>query len=198
MKNKRKYLAVLSVFLTGFFVFIVVGLALADRILPRVEQYLLENRSLKVGAAAPDFELTSLNGETIRLSQFKGQPVLLSIGASWCPDCRLEAPLLQKLHEEHPELVVLMVDSGEERDVVQGFADEFGMTFPVLLDQDEKLMELYQVFAIPTNYFLDADGMIRAKLIEQVSPDLIVEGLLLIGISQTSEALRLAFETVAV
>ncbi len=91
-----------------------------------------------------------------------------------------------------------MVDSGEERDVVQGFADEFGMTFPVLLDQDEKLMELYQVFAIPTNYFLDADGMIRAKLIEQVSPDLIVEGLLLIGISQTSEALRLAFETVAV
>jgi hypothetical protein len=59
-------------------------------------------------------------------------------------------------------------------------------------------MELYQVFAIPTNYFLDADGMIRAKLIEQVSPDLIVEGLLLIGISQTSEALRLAFETVAV
>jgi peroxiredoxin len=76
-----------------------------------------------------------------------------------------------------------MVDSGEERDVVQAFADEFGITFPVLLDRDEKVMELYQVFAIPTNYFLDADGIVRARMIEQVSPELITEKLPLIGVN---------------
>jgi len=183
MKNKTNRLAILLIFSAGICVFIVAGLALASRVFPRVEQYLQENKSLKVGAPAPDFELTSLDGETVRLSQFRGQPVLLSIGASWCPDCRREIPLLQELHEKHPELVVLMVDSGEEQDVVQAFADEFGITFPVLLDRDEKVMELYQVFAIPTNYFLDADGIVRARMIEQVSAELITEKLPLIGVN---------------
>lgn len=76
-----------------------------------------------------------------------------------------------------------MVDSGEEQDVVRAFADEFGITFPVLLDQGEKVMELYQVFAIPTNYFLDAEGIVKARIIEQVLPELIAEKLPLIGVT---------------
>jgi peroxiredoxin len=138
---------------------------------------------LKVGDAAPDFELTTLEGETLSLSQFKGRPVLLSIGATWCPDCRLEAPLLQEVHEVYPELVVLLVDSKESPEVVQRFADEFGLTHPILLDRDGKVMELYQVFAIPTELFIDAEGVIQAKLVERITPELLIEKLPLIGIT---------------
>ena len=137
---------------------------------------------MSVGDVATDFELMSLDGESVRLSQFKGQPVLLSIGATWCPDCRVEAPLLQELHENYPELVVVLVDSKESPEVVQDFADEFGLTHPILLDRDGAVMRLYQVFAIPTELFIDADGIIRAKIIERVTPELLAKKLPLIDI----------------
>ena len=159
-----------------------VGAALLIKFLPGINKNSIENSSLKVGEAAPDFELASLNGESIKLSQFKGQPVLLTFSASWCPDCRLEAPLLQDLHESRPELVVLLVDLKETPDVARGFADEFGFTFPVLLDRDGSISKLYQILAIPTGLFIDSDGIIRAKIIERVTPELLEEKLLLIGI----------------
>ena len=138
---------------------------------------------MKVGDPAPDFELISLDGETMSLSQFKGRPILLSIGATWCPDCRIEAPLLQELHETYPQLAVLLIDSKESPEIIQAYADEFGLTHPILLDRDGAVMELYQVFAIPTELFIDADGIVQAKLIERVTPELLLEKLPLIGIS---------------
>lgn len=157
-------------------VFGVIGLS------PYIYDYSLKNSSLDIGGTAPDFALSELNGEIIRLSQFRGQPVLLSIGASWCPDCRVEAPLLEELHQSHPELVVLLVDAKEEPDVVQRFVDEFHLTHPVLLDRDGKVMELYEVFAIPTELFIDEEGIIRAKIIESVTPQLLEKNLPLIGV----------------
>lgn len=182
MEKKNTRLAILLSGILGICLLGCVAVGLALRFAPDIYRYSLENSSLKVGDSAPDFELTSLNGEAIRLSQFKGQPVLLTFGASWCPDCRVEAPLIQEAHEKYPDLVILLVDSKESRDVVQRFADEFGMTHPVLLDTDGKVMESYQVFAIPTELFIDADGVIQAKLIERVTPELLAEKLLLIGI----------------
>lgn len=183
MEKKNTRLAIVLILIMGVCLLACLGAGLAVRFWPNILQYSLENSSLKVGDPAPDFELMSLDGKSIRLSQFMGQPVLLSIAASWCPDCRLEAPLLQELHKEHPDLVVLMIDSKEGADVVQGFADDFGITYPILLDRDGKIMELYQVFAIPTNLFIDADGVIRAKIIEQVTPELLAEKLPLIGVN---------------
>jgi thiol-disulfide isomerase/thioredoxin len=123
------------------------------------------------------------NVETVRLSQFNGQPVVLSLGATWCPDCRAEAPVLEELHQAHPELVVLMVDSKESFQTVQLFAEEFGLTHRILLDRDGAVGDLYQVFAIPTVLFIDAEGVIRAKVIEGVTPQLLAEKLPLIGIT---------------
>ena len=67
--------------------------------------------TLAAGTTAPDFELTTLDGDTIALNQFRGSPVLLELGATWCPDCQDVAPKLQVLHEIYPDLVVLSVDS---------------------------------------------------------------------------------------
>ena len=94
----------------------------------------------------------------------------------------MEAPLIQELHENHPDLVVLQVDIQESASTVQEFVDEFGITHPVLLDSDGSLERLYQVFAIPTELFIDSEGIIQAKIIEIVTPELLAEKLPLIGI----------------
>ena len=183
MKKKTNWLAIIAVSAGGVCLLACLGIGLLTVLGPKIYRYSLENSSLKVGAAAPDFELTALQGGAVRLSGFKGRPVLLSFGASWCPDCRVEAPLLETLHEDHPELVVLLVDSQESRDVVRQYADDLGMTHPVLLDRDGAVMKTYQVFAIPTELFIDADGIIRAKIIESVTPELLAEKLPLIDVT---------------
>lgn len=182
MNKKTNWLVIFSVSIIGICLSACAGIGLIAHFSPDIYQYLLDNSSLNVGDVAPDFELMSLDGEPVRLSQFKGKPVLLSIGATWCPDCRIEAPLLQELHENHPELVVVLIDSKESPEVVQAFADEFGLTHPILLDRDGAVMRLYQVFAIPTELFIDADGIIRAKIIERVTPELLAKKLPLIDV----------------
>jgi peroxiredoxin len=180
--KKNTWLAIIIISTIGICLFGCLAVGLFIGFAPNPYRYNLQNSSLKVGDAAPDFELTALTGETVRLSQFKDQPVLLSIGASWCPDCRLEAPLLEEVHKSHPELVVLLVDINEGQEVVQKFADEFGITHPILLDRDGKVSELYEIYAIPTELFIDADGIIRAKIIEAVTSQLLAEKLPLIGV----------------
>jgi peroxiredoxin len=157
-------------------------LALVVKFAPNLYQFSLDNTSLRVGKPAPDFELTSLDGETVRLSDFQGRPVLLSFGASWCPDCRVEAPLMEEAHQKYPELVVLLVDSNESSDLVQKYAQKMGITHPILLDEDGAVNELYKIVAIPTELFIDEDGIIRAKLVEKVTPELLADRLALIGI----------------
>lgn len=183
MEKKNTRLAIFLISFIGICIIGCLGLGLAARFSPTLYQYYLNNSSLKVGDPAPDFELMSLNGERVSLSQFQGRPVVLSIGATWCPDCRIEAPLLQELHETYPQLVILLIDSKESPEVVQQYADEFGITHPILLDTEGEVMELYQVFAIPTELFIDAEGIIQAKLIERITPELLLEKLPLIGIS---------------
>jgi peroxiredoxin len=183
MKKKTNWWVILALSASGICLIGCLGIALIIRFAPNIYEYALETSSLEIGEPAPDFELTALTGEVVRLSQFRGQPVLISFGASWCPDCRLEAPLLEAVHKSHPELVVLLVDIKEDSDAVQSFAGDFGITHPILLDRDGKVSEQYQVFAIPTELFLDKEGIIRAKIIEKVTPQLLAEYFPLIGIN---------------
>jgi thiol-disulfide isomerase/thioredoxin len=183
MKKKPNWILITGLSFAGLCLLGCMGFAGLALFFPSVYQYYLNSSSLAIGSTAPNFELTSLTGETFRLDQFRGGPVLLSLGATWCPDCRAEAPVLEEFHKAHPELTILMVDSKESPEVVQQFADEFGITHPILLDRDGTVMNLYQVFAIPTVLFIDAEGVIRAKVIEGVTPELLTEKLPLIGMS---------------
>ena len=158
------------------------AIGLGIRFAPDLYLFANSRNNLKVGSIAPDFALVSLDGNSFQLSQFRGQPVLLSFGTSWCPDCRTEAPVLQQLHEQHPELVVLLVDSNEDLGTVKGFARDFRMTHPVLLDMDGAVSNRYRIFAIPTGFFIDPDGVIRALLIEGLTPKLLSKNLPLIGV----------------
>ncbi len=114
------------------------------------------------GSLAPDFELADISGEQVALSDLRGRVVLINFWATWCGPCRVEMPALQSRYERYrPDLAVLAVDFDEPEDLVRDFAQEFGLTFNVLLDPGAAIQTLYQVRGYPTSVFVDEQGVIR-------------------------------------
>ena len=117
-----------------------------------------------IGFLAPDFSLPSTDGNTVTLSSLRGQPVVLNFWATWCPPCRAEMPELEVFWQRYgPEdLVLLGIDQGESRHVVEQFArGVVDTSFPLLLDTRSDIGALYGVRALPTTVFIDADGRIQ-------------------------------------
>lgn len=114
------------------------------------------------GDVAPEFQLTTLDGETTILGEHRGQRVLLNFFASWCEPCRAEMPGVQLQAEKHAghEWVVLGVDVMETRETAAAFRDELGLTFPILLDEIGWVTRLYQVTGTPTSLFIDREGVV--------------------------------------
>lgn len=113
-------------------------------------------------ALAPDFELVNVEGENVKLSDYRGQAVLINFWATWCGPCRIEMPAIQARYEQYsPELVILAVDNDESLEIVSAFVDELGLTFPVLLDPGAAIQNLYQIRGYPSSYFVDANGIIQ-------------------------------------
>lgn len=112
---------------------------------------------------APDFTLKTLDGENLRLSEFRGDVVLINFWASWCGPCRQEMPVLSKLHDKYRALgfTVLGVnveqDSGKARKLLR----ETPVSFPVLLDNESVVSKQYDVVAMPSTVLVDRDGNMR-------------------------------------
>lgn len=125
--------------------------------------------SPREGFAAPDFELALLDGGAVRLSDLRGQIVVLNVWASWCPPCRAEMPALQRLHAQRAAqgVVVLALNStvqDTEADA-RAFAAELALTFPIALDPSGEATRAYQVRALPSTFFIDRQGIIRLVVI---------------------------------
>lgn len=134
---------------------------------------------IEIGNKAPDFELKTLDGETVKLSDFKGEKVMLNFWATWCPPCREEMPDMQKFHEKQ-DVVVLAVnltDTEMNRKNVSAFVEEFGFTFPVLMDEGAKISNLYRINPIPTSYMIDTNGIIQHKAYGAMDYDSMVQQL---------------------
>ncbi|ALX49115.1 TlpA family protein disulfide reductase [Lentibacillus amyloliquefaciens] len=134
---------------------------------------------LSLGQIAPDFELTTLEGEPVRLSDYRGQRVIVNFWATWCPPCREEIPDLQKLYDEK-DVEILAVDltkTEESEENVRDFADDFEMTFPVPMDVNSEVATTYQVRAYPTSYMIDSNGRIQFSAMGAMDYDLMVEEL---------------------
>lgn len=122
---------------------------------------LAETRSLGVGDPAPDFELPQLGGERVRLSDFAGKPVVLNFWATWCGPCRLEMPILNAYaHQYGNALTILAVNLQEPEREVAIFANELGLDFPILLDGQASVSELYRVQGLPTTFVIDGEGRV--------------------------------------
>lgn len=116
-----------------------------------------------VNFKAPDFQLTTLDGKTVALSDYCGKVVLINFWATWCPPCRTEMPDIQAAAQAHPDgLVVLAINNAEDAETVKRFAQQFNLTFPILLDSDGSVARKYGVQGLPTSFFIDRAGIVRA------------------------------------
>lgn len=120
--------------------------------------------SIEPGQPAPDFELESLDGDTVRLSDFRGKKVFLNFWASWCGPCRIEMPEMQKFYDEHKdEVEIVAVNTEPNVGKARNFIEENGYTYPILLDKDMKVANQYAIFGLPTTYFIGTDGKIQQE-----------------------------------
>ena len=118
---------------------------------------------IKTGERATDFEGVTLSGETIRLSDLRGKTVLINLFASWCGPCQLEAPHLAQVYAElgGDDVAFIGLNLEERPEEVSAFKEEYGWEFPVILNQDGKLTEIYRPLGLPTSWFIDPNGIIQ-------------------------------------
>lgn len=136
--------------------------------------------------AAPDFVVEDLRGGNAGLKDYKGKVVLLNFWATWCMPCRAEMPSMETLWQKYKEqdfvIVAISIDEGSKKRV-ETFTKIFDLSFPVLLDPESKVNDLYKVSNMPTSFLIDRNGKVISRIVgsdDWVSEDAIelVEDLL--------------------
>jgi len=116
-----------------------------------------------VGSEAPDFALRSSLGENLRLSEYRGQVVMLNFWATWCGPCRQEMPLLENIYGRYQPagFSLLAINLDEENDDALDMAKKLGVSFPLLFDDEKIVSRLYDIRAMPMTVLIDRDGRVR-------------------------------------
>ena len=117
------------------------------------------------GAMAPDFTVQTLDGESVTLSDLRGNPVFLNFWTTWCGPCVAELPDIQEVHEEKSVegLVVLAVNLGERESTVEAFIESNDYSFEVGLDENGAVAQAYEVVSIPATFLIDSEGIIQSE-----------------------------------
>ena len=128
------------------------------------------------GSEAPDFTATNMGGERVNLSDYRGRVVLVNIWATWCAPCREEMPSMQRLYEALSdtdfEILAVSIDAQAGQDDafgrpggdLQAFAQEMGLTFPILHDPEGRIERTYQTTGVPETFLIGRDGVIYKKV----------------------------------
>ena len=144
----------------------------------------------EVGEPAPDFALANARDpeRVVRLSDFRGTPIVLNWYASWCGPCRREIPDFQKAYNAlDGEVVFIGVNLQEDPERAVGLLDVFVAKYPALLDVDGEVAAHYRLLGMPTTFFIDADGIVRASGAGLITEEVLVEELARIGVTYTPE-----------
>lgn len=131
---------------------------------------------LEIGNRAPDFELQTLDGEQVKLSDYRGSRVMLNFWATWCPPCRAEMPDMEKFYQDK-DVVILAVNLTETESnmkVIEDFVEEYELSFPILLDEHIEVATLYMIQPIPTSYMIDSNGIVQNKAFGALNYELMV------------------------
>lgn len=142
--------------------------------LPGASAYLLRSPvpGLRVGDLAPEFagegptgrvELTDLDGTPIRLQDLRGEAVWINFWASWCPPCQSETPTIRSIDQRYRDRGLTIVAVQVQQTVEDGrrYAERYGLEYTIGADVTGAIFDAYRVFALPTQFFVDPDGVIR-------------------------------------
>jgi peroxiredoxin len=142
-----------------------VGLALLAALtaLPALDGWSMGSRVPTAGMLAEDFRLTDLAGKEQSLSQYRGKIVLLNFWATWCKPCTTEMPAMQTTYDKLRDkgFVVLAINELEDDARVREHIKQYGHTFPVLMDHDNKVANQFGVVGLPVSLFIDQDGRVQ-------------------------------------
>jgi peroxiredoxin/outer membrane lipoprotein-sorting protein len=117
--------------------------------------------AVEIGSEAADFQLKDLEGHEIQLRSLRGNVVLLNFWATWCGPCRLEMPVIEKLHQQlHGKGLRVFGVNDEEIETIREYVAEHEYSFPTLVDTDQQAMNLYRIRGIPTMVVIDREGKI--------------------------------------
>jgi len=138
----------------------------------------------EVGKAAPDFTATTMEGEKVTLSKLRGHPVWVTVGATWCQECRVEAPDIEAAYEKYRSqgLRVLAVFIQDDATAIRDYAKRVGLTFPKIDDAHGQIANEYRIVGIPSHFFIDSSGSLREIRISALDPQAIDENLAEIGV----------------
>jgi peroxiredoxin len=136
---------------------------------PSLARSRLNRNGLKAGAVAPDFCLPRIDGGELSLMELRGRRVLLVFSDPDCGPCEELAPRLQELHEERPDLAVVVI-SRRDAEANRAKAAELGLTFPIVLQRNWEISLKYAMFATPVGYLIDEDGVLLRDVAVGVEP----------------------------
>ena len=135
---------------------------------------------LTQGDMAPDFTLTTVDGKKVQLSELKGKKVIVNFWATWCPPCKAEMPHMQNYYDEfsqdeNVEILAVNLTSGDKVESVQNFVKDYGLTFPIPMDEEGMVGQTYEAITIPTSYMIDSNGRIQNKIVGPMDENMIKE-----------------------
>ncbi|TFE01466.1 peroxiredoxin family protein [Jeotgalibacillus salarius] len=137
--------------------------------------------AVKEGNPVPDVQAPTLDGEIVNLKDYRGQKVILNFWATWCPPCMAEMPHMQEYYENEAKdqnveiLAVNLTSKDNGIDKINSFVDDYGLTFPILLDETGIMGEEFQAFYIPTTYLIDEEGVIQRKLMGPMDREMMID-----------------------
>lgn len=181
MNNKVKTILIIL----GFIALIGGAYFAYTRLSPTYRPDSQEQASEETQVKAPDFSVTDRDGNPVKLSDFKNQPIVLNFWASWCPPCLGEMYDFDKIYQQKgQEVTFLMINMTDgQRETKEGalsYIDREGFSFPVYFDLDQDASIKMEVSSLPTTYFIDQEGFVVSGFRGGIDEEMLLEGIDLI------------------
>jgi len=131
-------------------------------------------RTLQSGDPAPAWAAPTLAGDTVRLTDLRGEVVILNIWATWCHPCREEMPALQRVHEALESrglrVVGVSIDGRTSAPLIPAFLEQVGVTFPILHDPEERIVRQFSTLGVPETFLIDGEGILLHRWVGAFDP----------------------------